>query len=267
MKMRPRPRLLQATIEIINPPPETSAGPCSYPISDPNGCKIAANGHVTDPHATQITSVLGSVNGGPAVAGTASGLDWAVTVGPAISGTKNTFSVDVTCDTQSGASVTAPQDRDFIATGFGGSCGPSGMRLPGKCRPIAAIMPRYYKLTVDVRALPQPAQGEPLLLGGLLARAPAYLGYDLDLSTPDEPVWRDLNLPASSGSWTLRVRACGGRLTGELVLQRLTETKVFPPLVLRCASWTFTGYNFLTVDPAAGAGPGALAVAVMAEPA
>jgi hypothetical protein len=192
-----------------------------------------------------------------------------VTARRAVSGAVNTFSVDIVFQRLDMTTVHLdPRTRDFFATGFSGSCGPSGLMLAGyERRPLAALMPRYYKLTVDVHALPAPAQGEPLLLGGLLARAPVYLAYDVNLSTPGEPVWRDINLPASAGSWTLRVRARGNHLAGELVLQRLSERQVYPPLVLRCGSWNLTGYNFLAADPAACSGAGALAVAVLVEPA
>jgi hypothetical protein len=57
----PRARQLEPTIEITAPPPETSAGPAPYPISDPNGCKIAASGRVNDQFFQQILSVRGWV--------------------------------------------------------------------------------------------------------------------------------------------------------------------------------------------------------------
>jgi hypothetical protein len=85
------------------------------------------------------------------------------------------------------------------------------------------------------------------------------------LSTPAEPVWRDIYLPPSAGHWTLRVWSSGCGLAGELVLQRLSEAEVLPPLAFRCASWTFTGHNVLAPDPAlTGWGP---ALAVVVEPA
>ncbi len=260
----PKVHSLPAVV-IYQPPPPGSSGPLPYPIGDPNGCTISANGAVVDPHATEITSVVGWVNDEDfAEEGDWDGLDWSVTAGKATSGAVNTFTVEVTYNRDDGTSTTQSASVDFRATGFSGSCSGSSLHA-GHRRPIARLMPRYYKLLVDVHSLPPSAQGESLLLGGLLGRTPVYLAYDVALSTPTEPVWRDINLPSSAGQWTLRVRASGCGLAGELVLQRLTETEVLPPLIFRCASWSFTRLNFLAPDTArTGAGP---AVAVVAEPA
>jgi len=246
------PKALDIEIIILSPAAGSSGVSTGQVSPD---CKISANGTLNDNVTKSLKSISGTLNNGSPVIGTVAsdGRHWNIDgLGPAFNGDGNVLKVT---GTYTDYSTSTPCQRTF--TGFGGGSGcvpPSGVVGGGMLRTSHQILPRFYRVALDSRALNLFESGSDLLLGGLLHRTSVYLAYDPIQSLPEAPVWRDINLPSPAGSWSLRVDSSGCCATARLVLTRLTESHVLPPLVWVSDDWSPRGPNAMSCTQVSPAG-------------
>ncbi len=236
------PTFFDFELIILNPPAPSSG--LSTAQVGPGGT-ITASGTLSYNVGKSLQTIWGSLGYGPPQPGTigSNGRDWTIPgIGGAVVGGQNVLTVGGTYD--DGSTVT-PCTRTF--TGIGGSSGSSGSgTFDG--RPVLAagqILPRFYRVVLDGKSLNLFESGSEMLLGGLLQRTPVYLAYDPVQSTLEAPVWRDVNLPLPAGGWALRVASCGSRTTARLVLTRLSDVHVLPPLVWLSDDWSLQQPNVM----------------------
>lgn len=243
-----------------------------------SNCCVDADGTVNSAEAQELLEVWGYVNDAPAPSqGTVFGFTWSL--GPLCYcsiNNVNTLLVRVRYK-KDGAIF----DSDYVERKFrvhaGGCTYNYAFETPEQTAargaapaagPIQALLPRFYRLTVQTLG----NEGKPLLgafCGGLLQPAPVYLAYAEEASRPEAAVWRSAHLPPIAGRWTLCVRSRRCGLRGELTFQPPMENRVVPGVQFLCASWSAQGGNVLEPDRASvERGGGLLAnAALVVEPA
>ena len=220
-------------IIILNPPAASTGISVGEIGSDGN---LIANGTLSYNEARSLGTVWGVLNS-TVYTGTvgSNGRDWTIPgiPGTALGGT-NVLNVG---GTFTNGDYATPCLRTFAGPGGGSGSGGSGKLAAGPASADHKLLPRFYRVVLDSKTLNLFERGEEMLLGGLLQRTPVYLAYDPIQSLPDAPVWRDINLPPPAGSWTLRVTSSGSRATARLVLTRLSDVHVLPPLIWTSDDW------------------------------
>ena len=233
-------------ININDPPDGTSSGLGEVIL--PQGCTISASGIIDTANfpglSGKLTHIFARLGSSPEVEGTVSGDTWSVTGIPgahwSTAGLVQTVSVRGVFSSGTAGDIT--NNKQFISrTGYSScqyySFGPGPGMLP-----IEVVIPRYFRVSAEFGV----QQSFGLMAGGLLSLENLNLAYDAVVSTPECPVWRDIGLPPTVGSWMLRVIRTGQSCyEARLSYQSSTETCILPASILMTRSWCFRKRNQL----------------------
>ncbi|MBC8875612.1 MAG: hypothetical protein H8E44_39805 [Planctomycetes bacterium] len=256
----------KAPVVFIESPPEVGA-PAEHAVD--LHCNISAYGSANPRYAERIVTVEGFVNNGAVESRSEDGMDWQLDgVGPAFVDpvVPNELQVRLEYIPLGGGPPTwsywAP--REFFGVGGSSACAYPRVSVDrGRAsEPVTEVLPRYYRLKLNVEALNPFRPCQTPLEEGPLQLDTICIAYDAGLSTPEVPVWRSASLPEAVGDWTLRLWRSGARLVGELTVVHIGERLVQPPVIFRCMDWDMHGLNVLATvfAPAQSATDAALAV-------
>ncbi len=247
--------------------PEGTSDPKPLCVTvDKNNC-ITASGGTDDGNVSSIVTVEGVLDGGATFPGVSTGLHWSIpNIGPLNIGQKYRLDVNITV-MRFGSSHPMPctNFKPFIAVNDSYSC-PSGHSPPmGLTR--ARTMPRRFLVRLPDESPGRQTQDGSPPLDEMLGTSSICLVYDFDSSTLTEPVWKNVDSPASSGCWTLRIDQSCCVSNAELVYLSADPRYVLVPITYRCSSWRFSGQSVFVLINSASADLEAAPRTVVVEPA